>query len=91
MALLEEMGRLSIALKAWRGPVSDALNDSRFFSSSPATGKKWRPIVRALVATDKSALTEILGSPVFVFSRTMRVIAIYYRKNNHRSIHQHFQ
>ena len=63
MALLEEMSKLSITLKAWRSPVSDALNDSRFFSSSSATGKKWRPIVRALVVTDKSAFTEILGSP----------------------------
>ena len=67
MALLEEMSKLGIALKAWRSPVSDALNDSRFFSSSSTTGKKWRPIVRALLGTDKSAFTEILGSPYFHF------------------------
>lgn len=67
MALLDEMSKLGIALKAWRSPVSDALNDSRFFSSSPTAGKKWRPIVRALLGTDKSAFTEILGPPYFHF------------------------
>lgn len=70
MALLEEMGKLSIALKAWRSPVSDALNDSRFFGSSSIAGRRWRPIVRALVATDKSAFTEILGSSILISNRT---------------------
>lgn len=63
MALLEEMSKMNIALKAWRSSASDALSDGRFFSSSSAAGRKWRPIVRALVATDKSAFSEILGSP----------------------------
>jgi len=67
MALLEEMSKLAIALKAWRSPVSDALNDGRFFSSSSAAGRKWRPIVRALVGTDKSAFAEILGIPYLHF------------------------
>jgi len=67
MALLEDMSKLSIALKAWRSPVSDALNDNRFFSSSSMAGRKWRPIVRALVGTDKSAFTEILGIPYLHF------------------------
>ena len=66
MALLEEMSKLSIALKAWRSPVSDALNDGRFFNSSSTAGRKWRLIVRALCTTDKSAFTEILGSAIFV-------------------------
>lgn len=91
MALLEEMSKLSIALKAWRSPVSDALNDNRFFSSSSATGIKWRPIVRALVATDKSAFTEILGNPIFVFNRTMWMVTINYRENSDCPLHQHFQ
>ena len=68
LVLLEEMTKLNIALKAWRSPISDALNDSRFFSSSSAAGRKWRPIVRALVGTDKSAFTEILGFPILVFT-----------------------
>lgn len=67
MALLEEMSKVNITLKAWRSPVSDALNDSRFFSSSSMAGRKWRPIVRALVGTDKSAFTEILGIPYLHF------------------------
>ncbi|KAF9786711.1 Dopey, N-terminal-domain-containing protein [Thelephora terrestris] len=61
LALLEEMSKLSIALKAWRSPVSDALNDGRFFNSLSTAGRRWRLIVRALVATDKSAFAEILG------------------------------
>jgi len=68
MTLLEEMSKLGIALKAWRGPVSDALNDGRFFSSSSTAGRKWRPIVRSLVGTDKTAFTEILGFPLSSFS-----------------------
>jgi hypothetical protein len=66
LALLEEMSKLSIALKAWRSPVSDALNDGRFFNSLSTAGRRWRLIVRALVATDKSAFAEILGSSIFV-------------------------
>ena len=68
MGLLEEMSKLNIALKAWRSSVSDALSDNRFFSSSSAAGRRWRPIVRALVGTDKSAFTEILGFPYLHFS-----------------------
>lgn len=68
MALLEEMSKLNIALKAWRSPASEALNDNRFFSSPAVTGKRWRQIVRALVVTDKSAFAEILGLPVFAFN-----------------------
>ena len=67
MALLEEMSKLNIALKVWRSPVADALHDSRFFSSSSTAGRKWRPIVRALVGTDKSAFMEILGFSCFNF------------------------
>ena len=91
MVLLEEMSKLNIALKAWRGPISDALNDSRFFSSSSIAGRKWRPIVRALVGTDKSAFTEILGLPIIAFNRTMSMTAIRYRKNHNRTVHKHLQ
>ena len=91
MTLLEEMTKLNIALKAWRSPVSDALNDGRFFSSSSAAGKRWRPIVRALVGTDKSAFMEILGFRFFIFDRNMTITTISYRKDHDGTVYKHFQ
>lgn len=39
----------------------DAINDNRCFNSTPAAGKKWRPLIKMLFETDKSALTELLS------------------------------
>jgi hypothetical protein len=61
--LLREMTRLPGALKAWRAPVYDVLNDARVFNSTPEAGEKWKPIVGALIDTDKTAFPELLGEP----------------------------
>lgn len=59
--ILQELTRVPAALKAWRGVVSDTLNDTRVFNSTPAAGVSWKPVVAALVDTDKSAFSELLG------------------------------
>lgn len=61
MSILREMTRLAAAIKAWRGPIVDVLNDNRCFNSTPQAGRKWRGMVKALFDTDKTAFTELLG------------------------------
>ncbi|CAL1694342.1 unnamed protein product [Somion occarium] len=61
LSILREMTRLAVAIKAWRGPVVDVLNDNRCFNSTPQAGRKWRPMVKMLFDTDKTAFTELLG------------------------------
>lgn len=62
--VLQEMSRLPAATKAWRGIVSDAFGDTRFFNSTPETALKWKPLVRALMESDKQAFAELLGATV---------------------------
>ena len=62
LSILREMTRIAAAMRAWRGPVVDVLNDNRCFNSSPAAGGKWRPMVKMLFDTDKTALTELLST-----------------------------
>lgn len=59
--VLQEMTRIPAALKAWRTPVLDLLNDNRIFNCTPEDANKWRPIVRAIYDSDKTALHELLG------------------------------
>ncbi|KAI0783393.1 Dopey, N-terminal-domain-containing protein [Abortiporus biennis] len=61
LSVLREMSKISTAMKAWRGPVVDVLNDNRCFNSTPDAGGKWRQMVKALFDTDKTALHELLG------------------------------
>ncbi|KAI0081169.1 hypothetical protein K474DRAFT_1768894 [Panus rudis PR-1116 ss-1] len=61
LAILREMTRIAAAMKAWRGPIVDVLNDNRCFNSTPQAGRKWRPMVKALFDTDKTAFSELLS------------------------------
>jgi hypothetical protein len=55
------MTRISTTVKAWRGVISDIINDTRFFACSAEAGMDFRPIVQAWVDTDKSVLADFLG------------------------------
>jgi len=55
------MTRISVAIKTWRGVVSDIINDNRFFTCSADAGMDFRFVVQAWVDTDKSALVDFLG------------------------------
>jgi len=59
--ILREMTRISVAVKAWRGVISDIVNDSRFFISSVEAGTDFRSIIEAWVDADKSVFADFLG------------------------------
>src|ERR1700722_17017986 len=64
--IVREMTKIPPALKAWRGPVTELLNDNRFFNSNAETAAKWKIVMKALFDTDKTAFPELLGE-VMVF------------------------
>jgi len=55
------MTRISPAIKAWRGGISDIINDARFFTSSMEAGMDFRSIIQAWVDTEKSVFADFLG------------------------------
>ena len=55
------MTRVSVAVKAWRGVISDIVNDSRFFISSVDAGTDFRSVIEAWVDADKSVFADFLG------------------------------
>ena len=62
MAIIREMTKINVAVKAWRSPVSDSLNDNRCFNATADAGEKWMPMVKSLFDTDKTSLPELLGN-----------------------------
>lgn len=61
VSIITEMTKIPAALKSWRTVVIDLINDNRVFNSDPEDGSQWRPIVKALYNSDKTAFTELLG------------------------------
>ena len=59
--IIKELSRIPAAARAWRPTVVDVFNDARFFNCSPEAAQKWRPLVRALVDTDKTVFPDLLG------------------------------
>ncbi|KAH8991959.1 Dopey, N-terminal-domain-containing protein [Lactarius akahatsu] len=59
--ILREMTRISVAVKAWRGVISDIVIDPRFFVSSVEAGTDFRSIIEAWVDADKSVFPDFLG------------------------------
>ncbi|TDL26456.1 hypothetical protein BD410DRAFT_836344 [Rickenella mellea] len=55
------MSRIPAAIKSWRSPVTELFNDNRFFNARPDAGRKWQPIVKALIDADKTSFGELLG------------------------------
>ncbi|KAI0756510.1 Dopey, N-terminal-domain-containing protein [Daedaleopsis nitida] len=68
VAIIREMTKINVAVKAWRAPVYDSLNDSRCFNSTADAGEKWTPIIKSFFDTDKTALPELLGKITTVAS-----------------------
>ena len=67
--ILHEMTRIPASLKSWRTPVIDLLNDNRLFNCNPADANRWRPIIKTLYDSDKTALPELLGSLLFLLTK----------------------
>ncbi|KAF9011155.1 Dopey, N-terminal-domain-containing protein [Cyathus striatus] len=59
--IIQEMTRIPTALKAWRNAVIDLLNDNRLFNCMPSHAEEWKPIVKVLFDSDKTAFPELLG------------------------------
>jgi hypothetical protein len=59
--IARELAKIPAALKTWRGPVTELLNDSRVFNSASDAAIKWKPIIKILFDTDKTAFPELLG------------------------------
>lgn len=61
--ILTEMVKIPSAVKAWRNPITDAFNDNRFFNSTPVASARWRPLIRALMDSDKTVFAEVISEP----------------------------
>ncbi|GAA6052531.1 hypothetical protein JCM3770_003812, partial [Rhodotorula araucariae] len=57
-ALLHEMTKNPQTVKAWRSLVSDAFGDNRFFNAPPSANTSWKPLVQALMLSDKERFAE---------------------------------
>jgi hypothetical protein len=55
------MTRVSVAIKTWRGVISDIINDNRFFTCSVEAGMDFRSTIQAWVDADKSVFADFLG------------------------------
>ncbi len=64
VAIIREMAKISVAVKAWRTPVAESLNDNRCFNSTAEAGEQWMPMIKSFFDTDRTALPELLGTPV---------------------------
>lgn len=55
------MTAIPVAVKSWRLPVGDAYNDNRFFRMRPEESALWKPLVCALMDSDKERMGDLLG------------------------------
>jgi len=59
--LFYQLTRISNSQKVWKKDLSDAFNDSKFFSSSvPLVKKCWVPLLRQWILGDRDRLTDLL-------------------------------
>jgi hypothetical protein len=90
IAILQAMTHIPAALKSWRAPVIDLLNDNRFFNCNPEDAGKWKSIIKALYDSDKTAFSELLGRSRLCFGADVIRLMMLYRQNRQRSFCQHF-
>jgi hypothetical protein len=64
--ILREITRISAAMKAWRGVISDVINDPRFFSCSAEAGMDFRSIIHTWIDTDKGVFADFLGEKLML-------------------------
>lgn len=89
VAIISEMTRIPAALKSWRTVLVDLLNDNRVFNSDPEDGSKWRPIVKALYHSDKSAFSELLSEYLRLPSFFVHVLSDISRQGRGGTICEH--
>lgn len=60
LQLMQIVSKISNASKPWKKDIYDALNDARFFQSSPAIVREgWLPVLGQLSNADKGLLAEL--------------------------------
>ncbi|KAF9067320.1 Dopey, N-terminal-domain-containing protein [Rhodocollybia butyracea] len=59
--MIYEMSRIPSTFKAWRSPVTELLNDSRVFNGAPEAAEAWKPIIKTVFDSDKTAFPELLN------------------------------
>jgi hypothetical protein len=59
--MVRELARIPASLRTWRGPVAELLSDNRVFNSNSDAALNWKPIIKTLFDTDKTAFPELLG------------------------------
>lgn len=90
VAIIREMSRIPGAIKTWKTPVIELLNDNRLFNSNPDVAEKWKPIVRALYDSDKTAFPELLSTIFFLVFLHALISLFPLSQSCHRSFRQHF-
>jgi hypothetical protein len=61
LLLLGELTKVPAAFKAWRTTVLEVFSDNRFFGGPPSMAAAWRPIVQALLASDKERFADLVA------------------------------
>ena len=61
LLLLSELTKVPAAFKAWRATVLEVFSDNRFFGGPPSMAEAWRPIVQALLASDKERFADLVS------------------------------
>lgn len=56
-----EISKISSTVKAWRLQVGDAFNEARFFQHRWQEAQLWKPLICALMDSDKEWFKELLG------------------------------
>ncbi len=87
IAIIREMAKINVAVKAWRPLVFESLNDNRSFNSTPDAAEKWMPIIKFFFDTDKTALPELLG--MLLISVINEIPLMVYRQNHYGPVRQH--
>lgn len=68
------MTRYPTNLKAWKSQVVDIFSDNRFFNSPPSSHSNWKPLIQALMTSDKERLVELIGKFFPLVDRKFRSI-----------------
>ncbi|KAJ7610904.1 Dopey, N-terminal-domain-containing protein [Roridomyces roridus] len=61
VTIIQELTKIPAALKTWRPPVTELLNDNRLFNCSAGDAERWKPIMKSLFDQDKTAFPELLA------------------------------
>jgi hypothetical protein len=87
--LLNEMVKNPATVKAWRAPIADAFSDNRFFNAPPSHHARWKPLVQALLASDKERFVDLIGPSMLSARFVTRLLIESYSENLDGDFSQH--